>query len=299
MRTDGTFTIRQFTISTNLDESNWLRPVGDIHRDAELHADGEWKEWLKYARTNNDNAYYLGLADYNDFMRAHVRALSAGNDIVDESISDTLQERCQHNVEVIAEELMTLGTERFIGLLGGNHYFVFSDKTKTGVVTREHSDRRLARMLGTEYLGTMCLVTITLVDKRNHRNRADVRIIAHHGVGCGSTIGGSLNRVQRMLNGWHADVALMGDDHKRGIVPVGDRLKPTQLLDGKMILTCDSKWVARTGSFLRGFEPGKASYVVDRAFEPSSIGTIEVEMKLKKNRKTGECYAALGGRQPA
>jgi hypothetical protein len=297
MRTDGIFTTTEYTVMTRLDEPAWLRPVGDVHRDSELHADGEWQAWLKYARESKENAVYLGLGDYNDFMRAHVRALSASNDIVDESISGSLQDKCNKSVELLAREFEPL-KGKLIGLLGGNHYFLFTDNQK-GMTTREHSDARLARLLGTEYLGTMCLVTLHLVDRNNKANRAEVRVIAHHGVGAGGTIGGSLNRVQRMLTGWHADVALMGDDHRRGIVPTGDRLSVGKDLVGLPTLLASSKWVGRTGSFLRGFEPGKRSYVVDCAYEPASIGTIEVQMKLRRNRKTGLCNVALGGFQPA
>lgn len=296
-RTDGLFTTKEFTIYTRLDEPAWLRPFSDVHRDAELHADGEWQAWLRYVRTDDANAYYLSLGDNNDFMRAHVRALSAQNDIVDSSISESLQEKCNRSVELLARELEPI-RDRLIGIMGGNHYFIFSE-TEGGVTTREHSEARLARLLGTDYLGTMCLLTLHLVDSRNKANRAEVRVIAHHGVGGGCTIGGSLNRVQRTLGGWHADVALFGHDHKRGIVPVGDRLSVYPGLDGSPAIMANSKWVGRTGSFLRGFEPGKSSYVVDGAFEPSSIGTIEVQMKLRKNRKTGLVYVALGGFQPA
>ena len=296
MHCDGLFTTKEVTVLTKLDESVWLRPVGDIHRDSDLHADGEWQAWLKYAKNDPARAIYLLMGDTNDFARAHVRSLLASNDIVDGSISEALQDKANAAVVRIAEELEPLKDD-IVGVLGGNHFFLFSE-SKGGVTTKEHSDNRLARLLGTDYLGTMCLLTITLKDINNPRNQAKVRVIAHHGVGGGATIGGSLNRVHRTLNGWHADVALFGHDHKRGIVPVGDMLK-TVSVDGRDILLADSKWVGRTGSFLRGFAPGKASYAVDMAYEPSSIGTIEVQMKLKKNRKTGQVSVALGGLQPA
>lgn len=298
MRTDGLFTVCDYTIKTNLDEPVWLRPVGDIHRDAELHADGEWQAWRKYAFTDPQKAVYIGMGDYADFMRAHVRAMSDHSEVENAGISERLQGSCDKWVETLGMELQPLA-DRFVGLLSGNHYFEFTDKPEGGKIVREHSDARLARLLGTKYLGTMSLITLHLVDIRNKANRAAVRVIAHHGVGAGGTIGGSLNRVQRMLTGWHADVALMGDDHRRGIVPIGDRLTVATSLQGVPTILANSKWVGRTGSFLRGFEPGKRSYVVDCAYEPSSIGTIEVEMKLRKNRKTGECLVALGGRQPA
>lgn len=290
MRTDGLFTVHHHTVTVDLDQPFYLCPISDIHRDNELHAAAEWQAWLKYAqRERRSNAVFLALGDSLDFARAHVRAVmdSAGGE--GENIKKTVQHNVEQWIEVITEELRPL-RKQFIGWMSGNHYFELSD-THKGVTTKTHSDKQIADILGCEYLGTMAGITITLRDKAG-TGQAEVKIIAHHGAGGATTIGGSLNRVQRMLRGWAVDIALMGDDHKRGIVPVGSILSLSRH-NNRDIITDKIQLVGRTGSFLCGFEPGKSSYVVDAAYEPTSIGTIEIEMRLVKCPRTGKLIVKL------
>lgn len=294
MRTDGLFNTKHLRISAKVGESIWLRPFSDVHRDNELHAADAWRDWLKYCAEDGKRAYYLGVGDYMDFVRAHTRAALDILDVEAKDVRHRLQELAREWVTMFAAELCPF-KKNIIGLLGGNHFTEFVEKNSRGKESKQHSDAYLADLLGCDYLGTMAAVTLTLADQK--QGQADIRIIAHHGAGGATTVGGSLNRVQRMLNGWNANIALMGDDHKRGCYPVGDRLSH-EIICGRETLTSNTRWVGRTGSFLRGFEPGKSSYVVDSAYEPTSIGTIEFELKLKKN-SNGSLMVSIGGYQPA
>lgn len=285
MKTDGLFQTLTKTLYVREGEPIYLLPFGDVHRDAELHADGEWQEWLAYVKQQRSHAYLLGIGDYLDFARAHTRAMvEADGAAGSKEIQDCLQRGGKYWAGIMAAELKPFKS-RIIGLLSGNHYMEFIEKHR-GEETKTHSDAWLARKLGTEYLGVMAAITLTLLDSRK-RMGADVRIVAHHGTGGATTVGGSLNRVQRFLSGWHADVALMGDDHKRGCVPTQDRLGVMRV-GGRDIITASTQFVARTGSFLRGFSPGKSSYVTDQCYTPTSIGTIELEFTLKRDTSTGK-----------
>jgi hypothetical protein len=120
----------------------------------------------------------------------------------------------------------------------------------------------------------------------------NVTIIAHHGVGAGNTVGGGLNRVQRFLGGWRADIALMGDNHQRAIMPTSSELS---VEDG--VLQSATRFIGRTGSFLRGYVDGLRSYVTDFALTPASLGIIEVELTLLKDRKSGKIKVQIRGIQ--
>jgi hypothetical protein len=50
--------------------------------------------------------------------------------------------------------------------------------------------------------------------------------------------------------------------------------------------------VGRTGSFLKGYEPEKHSYVAERAFSPTDMGVIKIEMtpRRKRNRDMDISY---------
>jgi len=272
MRTEALFTLHQFGIPCRIGKPVWICPVGDIHRDSEHHADGEWRDWLKYARTVRKDAWFLGMGDYLDFLRAHNRALMHSFNLDAPDIDDAIEKHAKKWLDVIYRELKPIG-HRFIGMLSGNHFYQFR---KEG-----HSDRVLAEYLNAPYLGTCAGIVLTLNDSTAGK-RGCVRIIAHHGVGGAGTIGGSLNRVQRFLHGWEADIALMGDDHKRGIMPTGDQLR-MQFRGAGLEIQSRTQYVGRTGSFLRGYVDGKSGYVTDKALTPTSLGTVELELTLQEN----------------
>jgi len=245
--------------------------MGDIHHDDENHADKEFNKFLNYVRTERkNNSYILGMGDYIDFQRAHDRALTRSKDA--ESSKLAIQEYALKSVQNLYHKIEGLN---YIGLLSGNHYADIEAKVKNGSVTTIHSDAVLADMLGTTYLGVCSHVTLKL---KGRKSSGEVRIIAHHGHGSAATIGGGINRVRRFLSGWDSNIALMGHSHQRGVMPTEDRIS---VRDG--IMRSSTRWVGRTGSFLKGYEIGKQSYVTDMALNPTALGWIEFEMRLEKD----------------
>jgi hypothetical protein len=45
--------------------------------------------------------------------------------------------------------------------------------------------------------------------------------------------------------------------------------------------------LARTGSFLKGYVPGKVSYVTDRLLNPTNLGVIKIEVTPKRGDGKG------------
>lgn len=287
MRTDGLFTTHEFTINTSLDKPEYLVPVGDIHHDSPCHASHEFDSFLAYMKKERPTAYCLGMGDYLDRDRAYDRNLLevAMRDV--DSAKELLNDNARKEVLHLANRLDKMN---WIGLLSGNHFINFEQRTKKGYVGTMHSDAMLAGILKTEYLGVCCGLTLNLVDKKAKKS-AQVQIIAHHGKGNATTIGGGLNRVQRFLSGWEADIALMGDNHQRGILPTNDKIS----FKGHK-LSSRTRFVGRTGSFLRGYVPNERNYVTDMALTPSSIGWIEFEFRLRLDEH-GKPYVAIRGIQ--
>lgn len=280
MRTSGIFKIHQQTIKCRAGEPVYLIPFGDVHRDSELFAQHEWDYFLAYLKRYRKGAHFLGMGDYLDMLRAHNRALLTGIQADAETIKNQLDKIALTWVETFSRELSFLRGS-IIGMLGGNHKYDFPDGTD--------SDQQIARKLAAPYLGTCAAITLNLTDGKN---RAQCNIIAHHGVGSGATAGGGLNRVQRFLNGFEADIALMGDNHQRALIPTGDKL----YVEGST-LGSRCQWVGRTGSFQRGYVPGKPSYVTDMALNPSSLGHIELELTLTKCPHTRRHVVRIRGIQ--
>jgi hypothetical protein len=269
MRTDGKFTLHKKTVDVKNDKPIFLIPFGDVHHDSQHCARDVWDRFISYLKTERKNLILLGMGDYLDFMRCHDRAASldikkSGMDVV----RDLLNNYAEKELYSFKQEVWPF-RKHFIGLISGNHYFEFGN----GIA---HSDERLANELGVPYLGVCCGITLTL---RSKTGSASIRIIAHHGTGAATTLGGGLNRVHRFLYGWDADIALMGDNHQRSLSSTGDKLSFNH---GKLNSRC--QWIARTGSFLRGYVEDKSSYVTDAALSPSSLGWVEFELRLVKDQ---------------
>lgn len=176
-------------------------------------------------------------------------------------------------VELLAKELQFM-KGRLIGLLNGNHYFEFSDGT--------NSDNKLSDMLDTTYLGVCSFVRLTF-DCCSRRASRD--IFAHHGAGAARLIGGSINRVQQMAEGAEADIYAMGHDHKRAAVPGQSRLFLTHGSAGGLRVEHREPVVLRSGSYLASFEPGTVNYNVDACRPPTSLGHVEVLVRIRRNHR--------------
>lgn len=285
MRTDGIFTTYSKCIQVKKDVPIRFIPIGDIHADSELHADKEFDEFLEYLKSLKDKYYLFGMGDYLDFARAHERAIM--EHIPSKNGDKALNEYVLHAIDGLAEKL-EFTTGNWLGMLGGNHFFNIVS-TKRGSKESIHSDKLLAEKLKTCYLGVCSRVTLTLT---SGKCSCDLGIITHHGIGGGATPGGGMNRVSKFLYAWDAQIALMGDNHQRGVLPVGDKLGTTRV-DSDDVIFYKTQWVARTGGFQRGYARDIESYVVDKAMNPSSIGWIEFELTLKTNLRTGMPYIKI------
>jgi hypothetical protein len=210
------------------------------------------------------------MGDYNDLASTSERiVLSSPN--LHESTKKTLSEIYLSQTTKFAKDIEFM-RGRLIGLLGGNHYGTF----ESGITT----DQKLAELMGCKYLGCNSFIRLSFTI-RGRSNSID--IFAHHGRGGGRSIGGSMNPVQQMAHTAEADVYLMGDNHQKGVEFIS-RLRLTgngeaQTLSHRKIL------LARTGSFLKGYEEGCESYVTDAQLPPSSLGTVKIELTPRRDRR--------------
>lgn len=265
MKTCGLFTTHLMRIKCKPGSMTRLIPFGDIHRDSPMHADGKWKEFLKYGAEHAHESVFLGMGDYQDGFSTSERTVFA---------DERLHESTRKNIENMSDGVTkTLSNElsfmkgKIIGLIGGNHYAQYEDGT--------NSDNRLAGRLGCRFLGVSCF--IRLIFEIGKRHQASIDIWAHHGRAGGRLPGSTFNSIEKMLAAADADIYLCGHDHKRGCIPSTERLR---LVHGGSHLSLRHRtpWLGRTGSFLCGYQDGEKSYIVDMAGEPCSLGWIEFEL---------------------
>lgn len=263
------FDVHQVSIKLkSINERIRFIPFGDIHRDSPAHATREWTRFLKEAASRK-NAFFLGMGDYMDGYSTSERAVMNCDGLHDSS-RERHEEDGRGRIRVLAKELAFM-KGRVIGMLNGNHYQTYRDGT--------NGDQYLSNLLHAKYLGVCGAIRLCL---DYHGARIAMTIVAHHGRGAGQTAGGKLNSVEKLASYWpDAEIALMGDNHARGALPLGDKL---MLCGGRNGLTIKSRksWIARTGSFLKSYEPGRSSYVVDACLAPASLGWVEFDIGVER-----------------
>lgn len=267
MKTTGMFTIHEFNIDIkNINKPISLYPFGDVHRSSPACDVGRWKDFLREA-SQDPNAYFLGIGDYDDMSSTSEREIINSHKLHD-STRRTLEDLYnKHNEQFYREISFMKG--RIIGLIEGNHYSEYKDGTTTTM--------KLAGLMDTKYLGVATFIRLHF---NYYGGKTSLDIWAHHGAGGGRLPGSSLNRVVQMSESADADLYFMGHTHGKslGFVPKlvlkntknGVRLKHKRQL------------FARTGSFLKGYEPGYASYVADAAMNPTDLGFVKITMTPKR-----------------
>ena len=149
----------------------------------------------------------------------------------------------------------------------------------------------LCDLLDCQYLGVSSFISLQMASKTKHTTGLACDIWAHHGRSGGRLPGGTINSVGRMMDVAEADIYLCGHDHQKGVVNVSKlRLQrgpdSVRVVHRKILL-------GRTGSFLKGYEEGVSSYVVDAAMRPSDLGTLKIEITPRRNKKGGVDHTDL------
>lgn len=280
MKTDGLFSTHAVNIEAKMNEPFSIIPFGDIHRESPNFADAEWDKFLAYAKTKK-NAYFFGMGDYTDGCSTSERqTLMNGN--LHDTTKETMKNVYKGVTASLANELSFM-KGRIIGMLGGNHFYQMDNG--------ENTDHILAHALDAKYLGVCAMVRISI---RYSHKIATIDIFAHHGKGGGKTVGAVFNSVDDMQRVADADLYLMGHTHGKGSMASHPRLRISRcsVKDGKPVIRSRTPYLGRTGSFLKTYEAGRKAYGVDALYPACSLGTIEFEYTLRRNRKGDEddCY---------
>jgi len=278
MRTCGMFTAHHLNIDvTSNNNTVNLIPFGDVHYGSELFAKDVWEEFLSKHRKRMNNTYFLGMGDYIDFASSSERRNFRNSELHD-STEELLDSVAYNMIHEFYTQIKFM-KKHTIGLIGGNHFWQFNSNNMS-------SDERLSQLMETKYLGSTSAIRLFLT--YGDGMTLSVDIFASHGKGSGKLPGSAYNSVEDMSRYCVADIFLMGHDHSRGVIPGRTRLEPrfceeTQTMD----IIERTPYLCRTGSFLKGYETGKRSYVVDGHYPPSSLGSIKLRLERVKSKKFG------------
>lgn len=270
MKTSGIFRVAEHKVNLKrFGDTVTFIPWGDVHREAKHFCNPKWRDFLKFAKSA-ENPVFLNIGDNHDFGSTSERH-ALQNAALHEDTRRTIAKMLMRMVEEYAEEIRFM-VPNLIGIMDGNHDmdFILPDGRPTSMA------RYLAELLSVPFLGvaTLCGLSIT-----GGGSTATVDIFAHHGLGSGTTIGGSINRVAKMAEYVDARLMLMGHTHDRGVYPLQSRIRR---VPGKFRVREETRFAARTGSFLKAYESGESSYNVDAGRAPANLGWIYFLMNLRK-----------------
>jgi len=262
-----------------------IMPIGDIHNDASGNSDLEkLRRHISWGMERG--AYFLGMADYVDLASPSNRQQLLGAKVYD-SVYDALDAQAYKAVEQLYE-IMKPTVGRWLGLLTGHHYWQFQDG--------DTSDCWLARKFQAPFLGDCAMIRCQFAEPQG-KPRAAFTIWCHHGTGSGMTVASPLNRLERVVEYFDADVYLIGHQHKLVGAPM-DRLyvnwnrKPPQVEHRTVIVAC-------TGGWLRGYQGGsrrggkaQGTYVEKKMLSPTALGGVVISARPRE-----QFYATHSGKR--
>lgn len=257
----------------------YLIPFGDVHRDTDSCDVDRWRWFRDGCKVYpQDQTYYLGMGDFNDFAASKEQDAIKKAKIHDQTRNkfDQIVER--DNRRFVNEISFMRG--RMIGLLDGNHNWVFADgKTAT---------EDMAERLNAPYLGWLSHITLDLdiyhsTGTRRGINVIRIYIVACHGKGGGKLMGTSVNNVDDLRKIFPAaDIYIMGHDHQRYAVPSSVLLPSNTGGDIKQ----KRQFLARSGSFKKGFCEGVSGHEVGRLLRPSDLGAIVFSISIHRDTRS-------------
>lgn len=270
MKTDGIFTIHNVEIETKHLNPFYIIIAGCFHYNSTNHDREKLTKFFSEVSELNGEKYFLGMGDYFEYISSTSRSFIKSSKRSE--IGEALETIAREDVENLTNFMKTNYNGKYIGLIGGNHYYEFA----SGLTT----DTMLADNIKTRYLGVNSFIRLSY--KYGKAKRMAIDICAHHGLGGGRTCGSSINKLQTMANSFNADILLQGHDHNRCVDYI-NRLELSQVgnLRNRKIL------LARTGSFLKSYENGKSCYAVDAMYSPSDLGGLIIKVSPFRDTKDG------------
>ena len=268
------FNLHLVHINVPAGKSVKLIPFGDLHRDVACCDKTRYINFLKRCRHDDDSqTYYLLMGDPNDFASTSEREILS-NRKLHESTAKKLDAMADADTNAFIKEIIFM-KGKMIGVATGNHRWVYEDGS--------NSDEHIAEALATKYLGELSYIRLSL-DQCGRRIPVD--IVAHHGKAGGKCAGTTINQVDDLRRIFPiADIYLMGHDHKRGVWPESTLIVASNIRNGGALEVKQKRQLlCRTGSFLRGYVDGEQSYVADKLLRPCELGTIKLDIRLKRSR---------------
>ena len=247
-----------------------LIPAGCIHADDPGFRPALFKACIQRVQSD-PNAYFIGMGDYQNFLRSTARK-HLQSYVADENSFDDLDPLIKNRAESFYKEWLKPIEKKIIGLAEGNHYY----KSSKGITDTQW----LCEFADCEYLDKPAFLRLKIA----YRGKAMkiFKVLIHHGDWSGghARIGGDFNAMENkgLLGFAGFDLFLFGHTHRKGgfKVPVMD-MNTT----GELNLVERPKMFVRTGCFMAGYDPKcSGTYAQKKLLAPTDLGWCEIGIRF-------------------
>ena len=222
---------------------------GDLHFGHKNCDKDMIRNVVEYIRKND--VYFLGGGDYGDSIIPSDRRFDYRS--LDEEYKTP---QLQYNW---VESLLKPIADKCLGLLDGNHDIIHWKKHAHNYV------EELADRLGVPYLTIGAYLRFYF-----EKFKANFDVYTHHGWTGARTKGGKIARIYDLEGVFpFADLYLMFHMHDIGIVDKKAKL----VVDENEEIRDRLSWFVCGGSFLRGYVKDQVSYVEEKTYRPSLLGS--------------------------
>ena len=239
-----------------LEKVGYVIPIGDLHLgDKSFTKQSEEKlkgyiDWVK----NRKEARIILMGDiFNTATR----------------ISKTPPFEQTDRIEEKAIELFSPVKDKIVVALDGNHEQRLIDFANYSIMNS------FCRALNIKYGGISCVINFK-VNRRNRKTKGGIwkqqyKFYAHHTCGGGGTVGGKMNRVDKLRQMIaNADCYLGGHNHMLGVIPVS-----TGIIDAKeKRVFYPRQWLVDCGSYLEW----ENSYAEKGQLSPNKLGSPRIRL---------------------
>jgi hypothetical protein len=259
--------------------------TGDWHTQDEGHRGSdrlaEFRGRLRDEIKKNRQVRVMHLGDEREIASSSERAALRATKL-HKSTKDSLDKDAIRDTKRLAKDWL-FAARHLLGIIQGNHHWTFlAEHPEHKVLAGESSTQYLCKLLGVPWLGFLTYYRLRF-RTANSTFRSHCDIVACHGQGGGKLVGTSLNKVDDMRRIFpDADLICQGHDHQRGTWPVESLVIKDNHKTGELKVHQRRQLLCRTGSFLKSYVPGEASYQVGALYRPASLGIVTVEGRFKE-----------------
>ncbi len=265
-----------------------IHAIGDIHYGNAACALDRCKADIEAIRVD-PRAFWFGLGDYAEYIGPGDKRWNAKSVSKEITIGDLANLGKMLTTKV--RDLFAPIKHKCLGLLLGNH------ETKyMGEKDQENLHAWLCTELGAVNLGYSGFTDVIFKRQPGRTIRlstlpistgADaytVRFFLHHGAGSANTAGGKMNRLDRFMRDFAADVFLIAHVHDQ----VGKRRPVITANADCSKITAEEPIGVITGSYLRTYAQGVTTYGEVKGYAPVPLGASFVRINPQNKTIRGE-----------